>query len=241
MKSVSLFPKELEMSRTVKWILLSTSFGVAIPLAFFGVRAATAQQPASPATVVPAVNPDYLGNATSGIPVPIGVSDASGNTVQFTPAAGTTPGQFYTNFFGQAAVHQAAPLHDEYEARTRKLVADYRNASNDQDKKKLVDDLAKAIETQFDVRQENRAKTLKQLEDQMKRLRDLHERRTREKNQIVQDRLRQLLRDADGVGWGEADTLGVTVPVEAFQAAEPVTAPFSTFNISVPAKSIPNP
>jgi hypothetical protein len=58
------------------------------------------------------------------------------------------------------------------------------------------------VAKQFDVRQEARQGELKQLEEQLRKLQELRVRRGAQKEQIVEDRVRQLLRDADGLGWG---------------------------------------
>jgi hypothetical protein len=58
------------------------------------------------------------------------------------------------------------------------------------------------VAKQFDRRQDARARELKQLEDQVDKLRRLHERRTEARTEIVRDRVNQLLRQADGLGWG---------------------------------------
>jgi hypothetical protein len=67
----------------------------------------------------------------------------------------------------------------------------------------VLDELTKVVSEQFEVRQEIRERELKDLEEHVQKLRVLHQRRTKEKDQIVRDRVRQLLRDVDGLGWGD--------------------------------------
>jgi len=93
----------------------------------------------------------------------------------------------------------------EQENETRRLLADYRQSEDEKERGWTTGELTKAIAKHFDIRQEARERELKQLEAQVRRLRELHDRRTKEKEQIVQDRVRQLLRDADGLGWGADD------------------------------------
>ena len=90
----------------------------------------------------------------------------------------------------------------EQENETQRLVSEYRQTEDEKERGWIAGELNKAIAKHFDIRQETRERELKQLEAQVRRLRELHDKRTKEKGQIVQDRVRQLLRDADGLGWG---------------------------------------
>lgn len=82
------------------------------------------------------------------------------------------------------------------------LLSTYAQAGDDKEKARILQELTKLLMSEFDRRQETRERELKELEDQVKKLRDLQQRRMKEKDQIVQDRIRQLLRDQDGLGWG---------------------------------------
>jgi hypothetical protein len=110
--------------------------------------------------------------------------------------------QGVTSHIGQnerTAEHQAL---SEQEAETLRLIAAYRESESDKERDAIAADLSKAIATQFDLRQAARDRELKQLEEQLRKLRELHEKRAGQKNRIIEDRVRQLLRDADGLGWG---------------------------------------
>ena len=85
-----------------------------------------------------------------------------------------------------------------------KLTQEYARATDSSRRAELTTELNETVEKQFAARQEARAKELDELEQQLKRLRDIHSRREREKQRIVDDRVRQLLRDADGLGWGSS-------------------------------------
>ena len=93
----------------------------------------------------------------------------------------------------------------EQENETQRLLVEYRQTEDEKERGWITGELTKAIAKHFDIRQEARERELKQLEAQVRRLRELHDRRTKEKGQIVQDRVRLLLRDADGLGWGADD------------------------------------
>ena len=77
----------------------------------------------------------------------------------------------------------------------------------------MLDELTKVVSDQFDLRQESRERELKELEEHVRKLRELHQRRAKEKDQIVRDRVRQLLRDVDGLGWGDDGPLETSRPV----------------------------
>lgn len=90
----------------------------------------------------------------------------------------------------------------EQENETRRLLDEYAQTEDEKERAWVAGELTKAVAKQFDLRQEARDRELKQLEDQVRRLRELHQKREKQKEQIVQDRVRQLLNDVDGLGWG---------------------------------------
>ncbi len=110
--------------------------------------------------------------------------------------------------------------------KSRGLLSKYRAATNSGDRDRLSDELHKIIAAQFDIRQRMRVRELQRLADQLNRLRTIHQQRAEQKDRIVKDRIAQLLRDADGLGWGEVPHRpwpGVEVPVEFDQ--QPTTDP----------------
>jgi hypothetical protein len=90
----------------------------------------------------------------------------------------------------------------EQDAKSREIISQYKATEDEKTRGKLVDDLTAAVSEQFDARQEAREAELKQLEEQLRKLRELQARRAKAKEEIVRDRVRALLRDADGLGWG---------------------------------------
>lgn len=64
--------------------------------------------------------------------------------------------------------------------------------------------IAEAVAKQFEIRQALRESQLVELEQQVKRLRTIHAERANQRDRIVSDRVQQLLREADGLGWGDA-------------------------------------
>ncbi len=70
------------------------------------------------------------------------------------------------------------------------------------EKESVVDKLKNAVGEQFDQRQNAKLKELKALEEQLARLKEIHNKRTQQREQIIGDRVQQLIREVDGLGWG---------------------------------------
>ena len=129
-----------------------------------------------------------------------------------SPPAGNAAGNFvYVNSDPRSQADY------EHDAQMRKLLADYSQTEDEKQRAKVLDELTKVVSEQFDARQEVRERELKELEEQVRKLRDLQQRRAKEKDQIIRDRVRQLLRDVDGLGWGDE--------VRAVEHLMPVTVP----------------
>jgi hypothetical protein len=88
---------------------------------------------------------------------------------------------------------------------TRRLQAEYRSTTDADERAKLSEELQRVITEHFEIRQKIRAQELEELQMQVRRLQELHDRREQEKSQIIGDRVRQILRDAEGLGWGSSD------------------------------------
>ncbi len=63
--------------------------------------------------------------------------------------------------------------------------------------------LIKNVALLFDAKQKQRLRELDEMEKELKRLRTVHERRETEKDKIVSDRVQQLIRETQGLGWGD--------------------------------------
>jgi hypothetical protein len=104
--------------------------------------------------------------------------------------------------------------------RTRKLLSDYSRTDDEKERARVLEELTKVVSEQFERRQEIRERELKEVEEHVRKLRELHQRRAKEKDQIVRDRVRQLLRDVDGLGWGDDGPLEPARPLRASGASE---------------------
>jgi hypothetical protein len=74
-------------------------------------------------------------------------------------------------------------------------------AKSDVDRDKLKTKLGEVLEKQFDQRQRRHEAEIKALEAQVKKLRDLVEKRQENRREIIGRRLDQILREAQGLGW----------------------------------------
>lgn len=89
-----------------------------------------------------------------------------------------------------------------FDDETREVIEAYRRTDDEAEKARIAKALPELVGKEFDARQKIREHELKQLEEQLRKLQELHQRRAKQRDQIVEERVRQLLRDADGLGWG---------------------------------------
>jgi hypothetical protein len=90
----------------------------------------------------------------------------------------------------------------EQEQATRQLLDQYRGAESAGDRSDILEKLSAAVRDQFEVRQQIREKELEALEVRVRKLRELHEKRQDARAEIVEQRVEQLVREAEGLGWG---------------------------------------
>jgi hypothetical protein len=102
----------------------------------------------------------------------------------------------------------------ELERRARDLARQYGRAQGREEKEKLRDELAAALQQQFDAQQQRRKAEVDRVEEQLRRLREVLQKRDDAKRAIVQRRLEQLLQDAEGLGWTDSGTTpdGLALP-----------------------------
>lgn len=84
---------------------------------------------------------------------------------------------------------------------TEVLASRYGEASKDEDREKIKADLAELLAKQFSIQQQIREDEVAQVEARVKKLRELIEKRKAAQQSIIERRLEQLLRDAEGLGW----------------------------------------
>jgi hypothetical protein len=88
----------------------------------------------------------------------------------------------------------------ELDRQSRDLVAQYRKASVPQ-REKIKAQVVEIVNKHFDVRQQRRALELKRLEEELQRLRDSVEHRTKARKELVDKRVSELLGPDDQTGF----------------------------------------
>lgn len=81
------------------------------------------------------------------------------------------------------------------------LARAYAAEKSETERDKLKSRLSEILQQQFDKRQKRHEDEIKELEAQVKKLRDLVEKRQENRREIIARRLDQILRDAQGLGW----------------------------------------
>ena len=74
-------------------------------------------------------------------------------------------------------------------------------AKSDGERDKLKDKLGEVLAKQFDQRQKRHEREIASLEAQVKKLKDLVEKRQENRREIIARRLEQILRESQGLGW----------------------------------------
>jgi len=74
-------------------------------------------------------------------------------------------------------------------------------AKTDDDKEKLKAKFTVVLDKQFDQRQRRHESEIQSLEAQVKKIKELVRLRNEKRREIVAQRLEQVLRDAEGLGW----------------------------------------
>jgi hypothetical protein len=82
-----------------------------------------------------------------------------------------------------------------------RLTTEYGRTEGNEARTKVKDKLSAALVKQFDAQQKRRELELSRVEAQVKKLRELMKKRDEERKTIIEKRLDQLVREADGLGW----------------------------------------
>jgi hypothetical protein len=123
---------------------------------------------------------------------------------------------------------------DILERKTQSAVERYAQATEEKSREEIRSELNEAVEGQFRVRQAIRDKEISALEDQVKRLRELLDKREKAKQKIVGNRLDQLLQAAEGLGWGTDGGTSWRDPKASSTGGMPGTS--APFPAAAPAK-----
>ena len=82
------------------------------------------------------------------------------------------------------------------------LVEKWKQAGNKADRAKIEQSLQAVLKEQFASRLGAHEKEIEQLEAEVKRLRDQLDLRRKKQGEIIEFRMEQILREAQGLGWG---------------------------------------
>ncbi len=146
--------------------------------------AAPAQRPAAPSTPAPAA-----------IPMPSGA------------VYGRSPANFYSPYvtsFSSAVDAARVPLMAEEASLSQdvaKLVEQMNASDSNSEKADLKSKLGDALGKQFDLRQKRHQQEIDSLEAQVKKLKELVQRRQDNREEIVSRKLEQIIRDSQGLGF----------------------------------------
>lgn len=105
---------------------------------------------------------------------------------------------------GMGGMESAPVSEDEHlETWVSRALVDYAKTEDQNARKQQRGEIAKALDRIFDIRQERRMQELETLEQRVQNLRSTLETRENLKPDIVKNRLDYLIREADGLGWGD--------------------------------------
>jgi hypothetical protein len=98
------------------------------------------------------------------------------------------------------------------------LIESYTHTGNDTERSKIKSKVTVALEKAFDLQQKRRELELSRVEARVKKIRELMQKRGEARQSIIDKRLDQLLREADGLGW----TPPPGVNMRQFQNGNPI-------------------
>ena len=177
--------------------------------------------------------------AASGLAI-LGTGDAAGqqSAPRFLPGRGT-------GIFAVEAVPEGEQESDELSKLNARdaqlgqeadsLAKQLAESANEKQRGEIKDKLQATLAEQFDTQQKVRELEVARIEARVKKLRDVISKRNEARRSIIEKRLEQLAREADGLGWNSPTTGGhgygaVNVPQAAtfyapFFENRPVPAP----------------
>lgn len=141
---------------------------------------AGAQSPAPVAAPQPARSVGVTGQAA-----PLATATVQGYPLTLNAAQG---GTYVTGF-------------DWNDGEARKIAKQIADAKGEGDREKARDALKTHLEKQFEARQKHHEEQVEALEAQVKKLKDMIGKRKENKREIIDERTKQLVRDAQGLGW----------------------------------------
>jgi len=171
-------------------IVLSAGLGFIVQSALRGQGAAVSSTPRAAATE-PAQNAAPAAEARS-------VRGRSAPAASNVPSYGSYSSAGMSRY-GGAGDQEAWQAQQEIP----KLLAKYGQTTDETERAKIKDGLSKVLAKLFDLQQKEREREIADIEGRVKRLREMLDKRTKARQSIISNRLDQLLREAEGLGWVE--------------------------------------
>ena len=95
------------------------------------------------------------------------------------------------------------PEDEHLETWISRALAIYAQTDDQESRAKQREEIAKGLNTIFDIRQQQRVNELRELEARVQKLKVTLDQRAATKTEILKTRLDYLIREADGLGWGD--------------------------------------
>jgi hypothetical protein len=103
---------------------------------------------------------------------------------------------------GGSNMSRIAPSAEEFNlARQSEALAKQLGKAEGKDKLKITAKLTETLDMQFNLRQKRHEAEIEALENQVRKLKEQVQKRQANRRDIVNKRLEQLMRDADGLSW----------------------------------------
>jgi flagellar motility protein MotE (MotC chaperone) len=116
----------------------------------------------------------------------------------YAPPAQAVP--YWDGTQGSYTLRVARGEEGAFAQKTQELVKQLAKAEGEK-REKIKDQLTDTLGKQFDARQKRHQDEIAALEKQLKKLKELVEKRKENRREIIGKRLEQLVREAEGLGW----------------------------------------
>jgi hypothetical protein len=119
----------------------------------------------------------------------------------FTPRPDANNAMRYRLFGNRPQVFTWTAEEGGLSQQAEQLAQKLAEAKSDGDREKIKSQLTEMLEKQFDQRQKRHEEEIKALEAQIKKLRDMVEKRQENRREIIARRLDQVVKESQGLGW----------------------------------------
>jgi hypothetical protein len=117
---------------------------------------------------------------------------------------------------------------------THRLVERWKASKQDAEREKVEGDLRNVLKREFAARLSVHEREIKELEEKVRQLRERLTLRKEKQDEIVEHRLQQILRDAQGLGWG-SEGAGASATYRMWHTTTEAAAPAATEDLFGPA------